>query len=75
MERHNERRALFDSGMSWSGLESGSQITGEVALRLQLAALVAGLAVLGAAWRIESWAYRLRHITATENARREAFDL
>lgn len=75
MERRNERRALFDSGMSWIGIESGSQITGKLALRLQLATPVAGLAVLEAAWRPEPWAYRLRHITATENARLDAFDL
>lgn len=75
MERQGERRALFQSGMSWIGIDSGSNVQGRTALLLQLATLIAGLAVLQHSWRTEPWAYRLKHVPATEAARLDSFDL
>ena len=75
MERPHERRALFDFGLSWIGIDSGSAVQGRTAVLMQLATLIAGLATLESNWRNEPWAYKLRHIPATETARLDSFDL
>lgn len=75
IERDPERRALFNAGLSWIGIQSGSRMEGRRAALLRLATLIAGLAVLEDRWRAEPWAYLLQHVTATERARVDSFDI
>lgn len=73
MHRPLERDALRAAGLVWVGIEA-RKVAGLAGPRLQLATLVAGLALIGTSWQ-QQRAYHLRHIGHSLSARVEDFAL